>query len=571
MRKTIVVGSGPSAIYFFRHFLECLKKGDVGAEEFVVCDRFLEMGTGMPWAQGVSESFHLANITSDEIPDLVESLEEWLKEQDTPYLERYGIELENIAGDEFYPRVVVGQYFRAQYETLLRLLSKEGCLIREMSGAEVIDLFAHGEGVKVMVRGADALYGDRVVIATGHSFEGKDQPEHGYYACPWPITKLVPDEGEMYDYTVGILGASLSAFDVVSSLARRHGEFKDVGGRFEFEPAEGIGGFRIQLYSAEGWLPQLEYEQKKNTRKIYRFLDRDELCAMRDSRGFLMLDVFFDEVGREELRSAAREDGLLDLLELLENAETRVEDFIDYFVKEREREEPFVLLARELDEARAMVRKDIPTRWKEVFDDLIYCLNYHTEWMCYEDLKRMKERVFPFLLNMVAGLPIESAKILLALHEAGLLEITEGKVSAENCRDGVTEVEVDLGGEVKSLEYSLFVDCSGQGAVEVERFPFPSLVEDGYVRAARSKFSDVENTGELDEAEIYRESGDVQGRISGVDIDRRYRLVGEGGNADSRFFDVAFPHTIGIRPYSFGLQSCSDATAMLLDSWGCDL
>jgi uncharacterized NAD(P)/FAD-binding protein YdhS len=64
---------------------------------------------------------------------------------------------------------------------------------------------------------------DRVVLATGHYWPEVDHPERGYYTSPWPISKLLPTKSATYDFAIGTLGASLSAFDVVASLAHRHG------------------------------------------------------------------------------------------------------------------------------------------------------------------------------------------------------------------------------------------------------------------------------------------------------------------------------------------------------------
>ena len=88
---------------------------------------------------------------------------------------------------------------------------------------------------------------------------------------------------------IGTLGASLSAFDVVSSLSHRHGKFTHRGGKLSYEPYPGADRFKISLHSAKGWLPHLQYEQEEAFREIYRHIDRDTMLALNNKSGFLSL------------------------------------------------------------------------------------------------------------------------------------------------------------------------------------------------------------------------------------------------------------------------------------------
>jgi hypothetical protein len=102
------------------------------------------------------------------------------------------------------------------------------------------------------------------------------------------------------------------------------------------------------------------------------------------------------------------------------------------------------------------------------------------------------------------------------------------------------------------------------------RYPFPSLVAQGRVREARVRFAEVPQiaaafsspTSTLDEQLVHFPGG--------IEIDEGYRVTGINGEADFRIYDLAFPHTMGIRPYSYGLQACNDtaaiAVAAMLDS-----
>ena len=55
--------------------------------------------------------------------------------------------------------------------------------------------------------------------------------------------------------------------------------------------------------------------------------------------------------------------------------------------------------------------------------------------------------------------------------------------------------------------------------------------------------------------------------LPGIDIDAAYRVIGEDGNANPRVFDIAFPHTSGLRPYSYGLQACNHTAGIVVEAW----
>ena len=58
-------------------------------------------------------------------------------------------------------------------------------------------------------------------------------------------------------------------------------------------------------------------------------------------------------------------------------------------------------------------------------------------------------------------------------------------------------------------------------------------------------------------------------QTGGIDIDAVYRIIGADGISNPRIHDIAFPHTSGVRPYSYGLQACSDTAGIVVRAW-CD-
>lgn len=131
-------------------------------------------------------------------------------------------------------------------------------------------------------------------------------------------------------------------------------------------------------------------------------------------------------------------------------------------------------------------------------------------------------------------------------------------------------MEVDDEGDEFTLEYRMFVDCSGQKPLELEDFPFHSLVRDKNVRKARAEFAQPVREGDFPEGDadrLFEEGARVLYEIGGVDIDGTHRLIGTDGEPNPRIRDISFPHTTSVRPYLYGLQACSDTSEIVVRAW----
>ncbi len=413
---------------------------------------------------------------------------------------------------------------------------------------------------------------DRIVIATGHCWAEEDKAEDGYYASPWPICKLFPAEGAYYNFEIGTLGASLSAFDVVSSLAHRHGEFIDDCGKWSFVPHPDAEKFKITMHAANGMLPHLQFSQVNPMREIYRHVDRESLLALVDESGFLRLETFFEQVCRPVLLDDFQKDGMPELVARLADPAFGLDSFVAIMSAEHEYENAFEGMRREILDAEESVKNDRPVHWKEAMDDLIYTLNFHCELMPAEDHLRLKSVVMPFLMNVIAAMPLDSANTILALYDAGRLAIIPGRVtlSEDQGERGKTMLKVDHDDEQSSACYCMFVDCSGQKALDLKQYPFAGLVANGSVRKARASFVDPATAEHLEEEkkkDLFQDEGKLVLHTGGVDIDGTYRLVGQDGKPHSGLHDIAFPHTSGVRPYSYGLQACSATSEIVVRGW----
>lgn len=220
-------------------------------------------------------------------------------------------------------------------------------------------------------------------------------------------------------------------------------------------------------------------------------------------------------------------------------------------------------MQKEMPQAESSVNNDRPIHWKEIIDDLLYTLNFHAERMPAEDHLTLHSLVMPFLMNVIAALPLGSARLLLALHDAGRIEIIEGRIEVLESKSGQTTVSVERDGKKTIQHYRMFVDCSGQKPVDVGDYPFKSLVKSGAVRSAKVKFAGSASANESANGELLQ--------VGGIAIDAAYHIVGGDSKPNPRIYEIAFPHITGLRPYSYGLQACAETTRILVDGWCSEL
>lgn len=530
----------------------------------------------MPYSRQTTDRYNLCNISSAEIPKLDQSLVDWLASLDDSTLATHGIVRNEINQGEAYSRLVLGEYFRSQFQAITNELRQVGIAVIEHVNCEVDDLIDGPEAGIVTIKSAasESVDVERAIIATGHAFPNDDKPDFGYFASPWPMQKLLPQEDSVYDFVVGTLGASLSAFDVVASLSNRHGSYERDGNRLIFHPNANAPNFRIALHSANGWLPHLQYEQEEPFREIYRHATREQMLRLRDKAGGLSLDVYFDRICRPALIAAFTKDKRTDIVAKLTNPAFTLEEFVEQMTSEHEYDDPFSGMRAEMPEAERSIYRGKPIHWKETLDDLMFTLNFHFEWLYAEDVLAYHQAVVPFLMNVIAAMPLPSAQTLLALSDAGRLELVPGRVTIKATSHGETTIEIDNDGEVSERSYKMFIDCTGQGSVELGQFPFRSMIRAGTVVEAAVSFRDRESIKELDNSlrdKVISSAKDPKLRLDGIAIDGRYRVIGNDGSSNPRIFDIAFPHATGVRPYSYGLQACDTTAAIVVDALFSDL
>ncbi|QWX85011.1 FAD/NAD(P)-binding protein [Cellulophaga sp. HaHaR_3_176] len=571
MKRSIgIIGSGPTALYVLKNIADNRSLISTVITTIYITEKQAHAGIGMPYSEKYTELCNMSNISSEEIPLLSQSLASWLKEQPEEALKGLEIDTDKISETIVYPRLVLGQYFKNEYEYYKSLLENANIKVVELCNAEVIDIIASEtiQEFELVIKDKDSITCNNVIIASGHEWIYEDNTQIGYFASPWPITKVLPEKGTYDNYTVGILGASLSAFDVVSSLSRRHGDFKKQGGKIEYIPDAHTESFTIVMHDFNGWLPHLQYEQKEPMREVYRHVTKNVLQDLLDENGFLGLDTYFNLVCKPALRKALYNDDLIDVVNQLQNDNFGFLDFVAVMTEKHEYPDPFKGMQDELKEAQKAITKEQPIYWKEVIDDLMYTLNFHAELLSAEDHYIFNKEVMPFLLNVIAAMPLESAKIMLALHEKGKLSLKKGAVkiltlNSDDAKETCIEVENE------KIAYKKFIVCSGQKSISLKNFPFQSLVQSGKIRAARSKVENIKKMYNLIENEsqfnLIKNKKKWYLKLKGIDVSANFQLIDVAGKLVPNAYDLSFTHMSGLRPYSFGLQSCELTSRIVVE------
>ncbi len=570
-----IIGSGPTALYLLKYIWNHINVLRKSIDKITIFEKEKILGIGMPYHPRTTDIYNLANISSEEIPMLQESFGDWLRKQSKEDLKKFNINTTTIDDSEVYSRVALGHYFQEQFKQLITAIQSTGIQVFEHCESEVLDMSQLKEKELTITDAQNKVHTfTTVVIANGHEWKGEDKSDAGYYASPWPIHKILPKNNEVYNFTIGTLGASLSAFDVVTSISHRHGKFITLDNKLKFIKNDNAPNFKIVLHSSKGWLPHLQYEQVEPIREIYRHFDRNQLLALIDDKGFVRIEDFFDKLCRPALIFAFKKDNLLDVVEKLEDKSFSFKDLVALMSEKHEYVNSFEGMKLEMITAEKSVKRKMPIHWMETLDDLMYSLNYHAELLSAEDHLFFHSEITSFLMNVIAALPLSSAEILLALYDAKTIELKAGYVSFDenSFEDNKTKIIVESeDGSTEELEYKLFVNCGGQKKLEIDDYPFQALVEKGLVQCATAPFANQEIDEKVSESidpdSVMLNDGETKLKLSGIDIDSSYRTINNKGTSNPFLYDINFTHTNGLRPYSYGLQACSATSLILVESW----
>jgi uncharacterized NAD(P)/FAD-binding protein YdhS len=561
-RRIAIVGGGPSGLFMYKRFIESdfeLHKMEIHIFESKKC-----LGAGMPYSREGANVEHVTNVSDHEIPDLVTSVETWIQTVPENTLHQFNIELKKFSEYKVLPRLLFGKYLSAQFDLLLRRAESMKLKTQVHLNSQVTDMVDHpGQNqVEVIVNGNTSYNYDRVIICTGHhwplKYEGKIP---GYYDSPYPPKKLA----HTLNHAVALKGSSLTAIDAIRTLARSNGHFEEnVNGHLCFIPAPDCTDFKIVMHSRNGLLPAVRIHLEDPLVEGLNLLTQEQIAAhMRGNDGFLSLDFVFEKNFKEIFKS--KDPVFYERIEAM-----NLEDFVDWMMSLREKLEPFQLLRAEYVEAEKSIRAKESIHWKEMLGVLSFALNYPAKYLSAEDMLRLQKVLMPLISIVIAFVPQGSCKELMALHDAGKLELIavgdDSKIKVE--KDGGVTFQYNS----HEKYYQTFIDCTGQSHFAYEEFPFQSMLKKKTVSPAFVKFhsSDcAKNAIENTAAEIVcDEAGDCYLKVPGIKINDHFQVIGKGDVANQRVYLMAVPYMGGYNPDYSGLDFCAEASLAIVKSMG---
>ncbi|MBP7862246.1 FAD/NAD(P)-binding protein [bacterium] len=534
-----IVGGGPGALLILMRILE-LEGADFALDIF---ESATKLGVGMPFSPRGADLEHDTNVSEEEIPDFEPPLSQWVKSQPSYVLEKYGIDPLTFDQTKILPRLLFGEYLAEQFSTLLKEAEHRGMEVKIHLETNVTDIKDDVKKKKTAIITGDKTYlFDTVIICSGHFWPHDHERElAGYFDSPYPPSKL----NRVFNHPVALRGSSLTAVDAIRTISRNNGNFIRDNSRLVYSKNENEPDFKMVMYSHNGLLPCVRIHLEEPNINNSDILPTARLKEnMAENEGFLSLDFLF-ELGYKELLKEKDPEFFAQIKDM------KVEEFSNYMLLKREQRDAFELLREEYLDGVDSLQTKRPVPWKEALSAFSFALNFPAKHMSAEDMIRLHEHLLPLVAIVIAYLPPSSCEELLALHDAGCLELVsvekfEAKISDKGkivCTC-IFEEKEDI-----VVEYETFVDCIGQPNIQFEEFPFKSLMKDGTVSPARLNFKS--NKGHQN--------------VDGLQISDSFQVVDEKDKANDRVYLLTVAFMKGLNPDYSGIDFFEHASELVVN------
>ena len=450
-----IVGTGPTGIYSFQHVM-------TGALPLRISlfEQGETLGIGMPYSEETASKHMLANIASIEIPPVGQSYLDWLKAQPAAVLRDYGLDPAEVDERTFTPRLLLGQYFHDCLAALIAAARARGVEVLTHPACRVTDVVAEDGGLRLT--STPPLEDDRfdkVILATGHAFEEDDDLTDHYFPNPWSGLLQV----DVPAAKVGILGTSLSAIDAAMAVVTQHGDFTREGEEIAFIRDPASEGLKITLMSWSGILPEADFYcplpyvplSVMTAEALAKALEREDKFAA-------VYALFRDEIAQADPAWAAKV-GL---------AELDPEGFHAAYFKDRETHDAFKWARANLEEVERNKAAKRTVAWRYAILRMHEQVETIVPALSEEECKLFNATLKKVFVDNYAAVPSESIRRLLALRDAGLIDILALGEDYAMDHDNNRTTVVAHG---KTHVFDIFIDARGQQAMTSADLPFPSL------------------------------------------------------------------------------------------------
>jgi len=422
-----------------------------------------EAGVGMPYNDDENSRMMLANIASREIPPIKSTYLDWLLEQDEKLLSRYRVNKACLHDRQFLPRILLGEYFRAQFLALVVTAHKKGFGVKVHESCAVTEMEATSDGVKLWSEGklVSKLF-DLVVIATGHTWPENEETTRGYF--PSPCSGLL--DARIPACKVGIMGTSLSAIDASMAVVAQHGNFleeKDEDLRFDIDQSS--EGLAITLMSRSGILPEADFYCPIPYEPL-RIATEQSFKGEIETGASGLLDRIFSLVALEieEADPAWSERVSLSKLD--------ADNFANAYFADRQNHDAFRWAEYSVKEFERNKREKHTVPWRYAILRLHEVVQEVVPYLDEEDRERFNSGLCKVFVDNYAAIPSESIRRLLALRKAGLIELVE---LGHDYDIDVTDDHTVVATGPDRQTFDVFIDARGQKPLTFKDLPFPSL------------------------------------------------------------------------------------------------
>lgn len=559
--KIAILGGGPSGLFMYKRLVE----SGIRNLTIEIFERKDTLGSGMPYSTEGANEEHITNVSDNEIPVIFNSIEDWVKMAPKPLLKKFNINSDTFNEYKVLPRLFFGEYLSAQFELLKKAADDKGMITKIHLNTQVTDIIDDPakNNVGVEVNGKDIIYFDHIIVCVGHNWPKKHEgkiPE--YYDSPYPPKKLA----KQVNHPIAIMGSSLTAIDAIRTLARNNGVFEaEEDGTYKFILNESSNQFKIVMHSRNGLLPAIRFHLEDSHLGKDETLSKAEIQQnIKENGGFIPLDFVFEKNFKDQFikRDPAFYQKIKDM---------DLETFVKAMMSYRENVPPFDLFRKEYEEAEKSIKREESIYWKEALAVLSFAMNYPAKYLCAEDMQRLQKVLMPLISIVIAFVPQSSCRDLMALHDAGVLEIVSvGEDSSVEPKEegGATYIYTDDNGKKISIHYKTFISCIGQPHLLYDDFPFKGLVKGGAVSPALLNFKspgigkkEVEKGNKLVEK---NKDGSYALKVPGITINDAFQVVGQDGQANDRIYIMAVPYIGGYNPDYSGIDFSEVASMEVL-------
>jgi len=461
---------------------------------------------------------------------------------------------------------LLGNYLEHLFKYYITTLIKRGIKVKSNINTEVTDIKVTDQLSYQIITDTDDYHNaDIVILCTGHHWPKTYEDQvSDWYDSPYPPSKF----NSPFNGSVAIRGSSLTAVDVVKTLARINGSFlAEEDGQLSYQLNPQSLQFKMTLFSTGGFLPALRFHSDGEAYSSSWVMSLKDIYEYKNNNnGFVDLDYVFDLNFKQALK--LKDPGFYDKIKDLS-----LEAFVEEMMSLRQDLDSFELFKAEYREAEKSIRRRQSVSWKEALAAFSYAMNYPAKHFSAEDMIRLRKSMLPLISVIIASLPQSSYREMMALYEKGVLDLVQVDKESfviPNGKEGAIYNYTSVDNQRIEGKYPLYIDAVGQQAFNWGDLPFEGLKQKNMLSPAYLDFKDNQNALELlneTENQVYQGYNDnYYLRLPGLKINDYFQALNAYGQIINNLYIMAVPFIGGLNPDYSGLDFCDTAAERIIHS-----